>query len=159
VIILEIRASPKGRTTKIRELMAVNAIDESIGRSVEMGRPVYFSARVGNLTVRGVPVTLASLSFLSHIPETCARYACGPCGYSSSRRRLCSQFSTWSLISAMFRGQVPSLGSSNLGKVGYTAPSLDICGMLESTVKGSSSPSLAVQAVESFPYASHQGIG
>ena len=59
----------------------------------------------------------------------------------------------------MFRGQVASLGSSNLGKVDYTAPSLDICGMLESTVKGSSSPRLAVQAVESFPYVSHQGIG
>lgn len=77
VILLEIRASRKGKVPKIRELTAMNAIDESIGRSVEMGRPVHFSAGVGNLTVRGAPVTLASLSFLSHIAETCARYDCG----------------------------------------------------------------------------------
>ncbi|MGI6660932.1 MAG: DUF6754 domain-containing protein [Bacillota bacterium] len=76
VILMEIQASRRGKTAQIRHLTSLNAIDESIGRAVEMGRPVHFSAGVGNLTVRGAPVTLASLSFLSHIAETCARYDC-----------------------------------------------------------------------------------
>ncbi len=76
-MILGIRKSRNGKVPQIRQLAAVDAIDEYIGRSVEMGRPVHFSAGVGNLTVRGAPVTMASLSFLSYISEVCARYDCG----------------------------------------------------------------------------------
>lgn len=56
VILLEIRASRKGKVPKIRELTAMNATDESIGRSVEMGRPVHFSAGVGTDMLRFLSV-------------------------------------------------------------------------------------------------------
>ncbi len=76
-MILGIRESRNGKVPQIRQLAAVDAIDEYIGRSVEMGQPVHFSAGVGNLIDRGASVTIASLSFLSYISETCARYDCG----------------------------------------------------------------------------------
>lgn len=75
-ILVGIREARQGNPPKIRTLTALNAIDEGIGRATEMGRPVHFSAGVGNLTVRGAPVMIASLSFLSHIAEQTARFDC-----------------------------------------------------------------------------------
>ncbi|MGI6666879.1 MAG: DUF6754 domain-containing protein [Bacillota bacterium] len=75
-ILLGIREARQGKPPQIRTLAALEAIDEGIGRATEMGRPVHFSAGVGNLTVRGAPVMIASLSFLSHIAEQSARFDC-----------------------------------------------------------------------------------
>jgi hypothetical protein len=75
-ILLGIRESRNGKLPQIRDLPAIGAIDEAIGRATEMGRPVHFSAGVGNLTVRGAPVMMASLSFLSYIAERSARLDC-----------------------------------------------------------------------------------
>lgn len=75
-ILLGIREARRGKPPRIRTLTALNAIDEGIGRATEMGRPIHFSAGVGNLTVRGAPVMIASLSFLSHIAEQSARFDC-----------------------------------------------------------------------------------
>lgn len=50
-MLIGIRESRNGKVPQIRQLAAVDAIDEYIGRSVEMGRPVHFSAGVGNLSV------------------------------------------------------------------------------------------------------------
>lgn len=75
-ILLGIREARQGKPPQIRNLTALDAINEGIGRATEMGRPVHFSAGVGNLTVRGAPVMIASLSFLSHIAEQAARFDC-----------------------------------------------------------------------------------
>lgn len=75
-ILLGIREARQGKPPQIRTLTALDAINEGIGRATEMGRPVHFSAGVGNLTVRGAPVMIASLSFLSHIAEQAARFDC-----------------------------------------------------------------------------------
>ncbi|HHW17751.1 MAG TPA: hypothetical protein GXX30_02465 [Firmicutes bacterium] len=75
-ILLGINEARKGKQPQIRPLAALQAIDEAIGRATEMGRPVHFSAGVGNLTVRGAPVMMASLSFLSYIAEKSARMDC-----------------------------------------------------------------------------------
>lgn len=75
-ILFGIKEAQQGKPPTIRTLTALNAIDEGIGRATEMGRPVHFSAGVGNLTVRGAPVMIASLSFLSHIAEQAARFDC-----------------------------------------------------------------------------------
>jgi hypothetical protein len=65
-----IKGAEKGRVPKIRRVPGIDAIDEAIGRSVEMGRPVVCSHGIANL--RGAtsgPQTLAGLSVLSYVSK------------------------------------------------------------------------------------------
>jgi len=71
-ILLEIQRAKKGKQYELRPIAALDAIDEAIGRAVEMGRPVHYTPGVGNLTTRGAPTMFATLDILAHIAEKCA---------------------------------------------------------------------------------------
>jgi len=58
---------------KIRRIAALDAIEESIGRAVEMGRPVHFTTGLAGITDVRAPMTLAGVSILSHVARLCAR--------------------------------------------------------------------------------------
>jgi hypothetical protein len=65
-----IRGAEKGKTPSIRRVAGIDAIDEAIGRAVEMGRPIVCSHGIANL--RGAtsgPQTLAGLSVLSYVTK------------------------------------------------------------------------------------------
>ncbi len=55
----------------IRKISGLNAIEEAIGRSTELGKPVLFVN--GILDIDDIQ-TLAGLSILSHVAEKCAQY-------------------------------------------------------------------------------------
>jgi hypothetical protein len=55
----------------IRRLTALDAIDEVIGRSTEMGQPVHYTMGLQGITDSG---TIASLPVLGYVAGQCARY-------------------------------------------------------------------------------------
>jgi hypothetical protein len=71
-ILLHIQKARKGEEYQLRPIPALDAIDEAIGRAVEMGKPVHYTPGVGNLTTRGAPTMFATLDILAHIAEKCA---------------------------------------------------------------------------------------
>ena len=68
-----ILGAEKGRVPKVRRIPGVDAMDEAIGRAVEMGRPVIASHGIANLrdSTTG-PQTIAGLSVLSYVAKKCA---------------------------------------------------------------------------------------
>jgi len=76
-IYLEIRRAKRGYVSDFRPMPALDAIDEAIGRAVEMGKPVHYTPGVGNLTSRGAPTMFATLDILAHIAEKAARMEVG----------------------------------------------------------------------------------
>lgn len=60
-----------GRDMYIRRIPGVNAIDEAIGRTVEMGRPMIYTFGLSGVD----PLFFASLGVLTHIARQAARYA------------------------------------------------------------------------------------
>lgn len=65
-----IRRAEGGTVPKVRRIPGIDAIDEAIGRAVEMGRPVFCSHGIANL--RGAtsgPQTLAGLSVLNYVAK------------------------------------------------------------------------------------------
>lgn len=55
----------------IRRIAGLDAIDEAIGRATEMGRPIYYSAGIGPMSM--VP-TIASTSILGEVARKVAQY-------------------------------------------------------------------------------------
>lgn len=72
-ILLQIQKVRKGETFTFRPIPALDAIDEAIGRAVEMGRAVHYTPGVGNLTTRGAPTMFATMDILAYIAEKSAR--------------------------------------------------------------------------------------
>jgi len=69
------RKAATGLNISIRKLAALEAIPDAIGRSTEMGKKVYFSSGdAAYLSGPNAPMTLASLSVLRYVAETCAKY-------------------------------------------------------------------------------------
>ncbi len=68
-----IRRAEKGKVPKVRRIAGIDAIDEAIGRAVEMGRPVMAGHGIANLrdSTTG-PQTIAGLSVLSYVAKKCA---------------------------------------------------------------------------------------
>lgn len=60
---------------KIRVIPATLAIEEGVGRSLEMGRPVHFSmgSDGAGLTGSGMSTTIASLGLLRYLTKNCAQ--------------------------------------------------------------------------------------
>lgn len=70
-----------GRTGRwkasLRRLAALDAIDEAVGRSTEMGRPIIFSTGWFSFTAEGGvygPQVLAGISILGYLAESVGRY-------------------------------------------------------------------------------------
>ncbi len=59
---------------RIREIAGLNAIEDAIGRSTEMARPILYTPGWGGDIQR--PTTIASLNILSHVAEKTASYDC-----------------------------------------------------------------------------------
>jgi hypothetical protein len=57
----------------IRRIPGLDAIEEVIGRSVEMGRPVFDIIGMGQFTDIYATQTIAGLSILSYVSELCAK--------------------------------------------------------------------------------------
>ncbi|OGD57271.1 hypothetical protein A3K78_08855 [Candidatus Bathyarchaeota archaeon RBG_13_52_12] len=68
-----IRRAQGGKVPKVRRIPGIDAMDEAIGRAVEMGRSVICSHGIANLrdSTTG-PQTIAGLSVLSYVAKKCA---------------------------------------------------------------------------------------
>ncbi|MBE0634087.1 hypothetical protein IH574_05905, partial [Candidatus Bathyarchaeota archaeon] len=67
-----IKQSQGGKVPKLRRIPGIDAIDEAIGRAVEMGRPVYCSHGIADLRAATTgPQTLAGLSVLNYVAKRC----------------------------------------------------------------------------------------
>ena len=63
-----IKQSQAGKVPKLRRIPGIDAIDEAIGRAVEMGRPVFCSHSIADLRAATTgPQTLAGLSVLQYV--------------------------------------------------------------------------------------------
>ena len=64
----------KRYSPSLRRIPAVDAIDEAIGRAVEMGRGIHFSTGAGTqLSGVNAPMTLAGISVASYVAKAAAR--------------------------------------------------------------------------------------
>ncbi|RLI08786.1 hypothetical protein DRO24_00610 [Candidatus Bathyarchaeota archaeon] len=50
----------------IRKVPGLDAMEEAIGRAVEMGRPIYYSTGVGSLDGGDMPMTMAGMTLLGY---------------------------------------------------------------------------------------------
>jgi len=65
-----VKQAQGGKVPKVRRIPGIDAIDESIGRAVEMGRPVFCSHGIANLRAATTgPQTLAGLSVLQYVAK------------------------------------------------------------------------------------------
>ncbi len=58
---------------RIRRIPGLDAIEEVVGRSVEMGRPIFDIIGMGSFTDNYATQTVAGLSILSYVSTLCAR--------------------------------------------------------------------------------------
>ncbi|NLI98574.1 fibronectin type III domain-containing protein [bacterium] len=71
VVILYIELAKRNRNMFIRRIAGLDAVDEAVGRSTEMGKPILFTFGIGGLTDLA---TLAALSILRRIAKRAAQY-------------------------------------------------------------------------------------
>lgn len=69
-LILGFIATARRRTLFIRRIPGLSAVEEAVGRSVEMGRPITFSLGLGGLDV----ITLQALAIAIHVIRLAIRY-------------------------------------------------------------------------------------
>lgn len=72
LVIYYIRRAHAGDKLFIRKIPGLDAIDDAVGRSTEMGRPILYSF---GLSYLNEVWTIASLSILHHVAKRCAEYA------------------------------------------------------------------------------------
>lgn len=65
-----IKQAQAGKVPKVRRIPGIDAIDEAIGRAVEMGRPIFCSHGIANLRAATTgPQTIAGLSVLNYVAK------------------------------------------------------------------------------------------
>jgi len=70
IILATIITARRGRRLFIRRIPGLSAIDETVGRATEMGRPMLFSVGLGGID----PPTLQGLGVMTHVARLAARY-------------------------------------------------------------------------------------
>jgi hypothetical protein len=70
-ILFNIARARKGKDLYIRRIAGLNAIDEAIGRSTEMGRPVLMVPGIGGLDA----ISVQALNIFAYVAKTAARFA------------------------------------------------------------------------------------
>ncbi len=65
------RSHKKGGALFIRRIAGLNALDEAIGRSTEMGRPVLMVPGIGQLNA----ISVQALNIFAYVAKTAARFA------------------------------------------------------------------------------------
>jgi hypothetical protein len=71
LVLWYIRKARKGESLYVRKIPGLEAVDEAVGRSTEMGRPVLF---VSGLSTLSEVATLAALSILGRVAKRTAQY-------------------------------------------------------------------------------------
>lgn len=71
MVIVFISLAKRNRSMFIRRIAGLDAVDEAVGRSTEMGKPILFTFGIGTLTDLA---TLAALSILRRIAKRAAQY-------------------------------------------------------------------------------------
>jgi hypothetical protein len=76
IIIIRIQMAKGGKLPKLRELAPIKAIEEGVGRAVEMGRPVLFAESIPHYRMYGGrgAAAIASLSILDRTARLAAKY-------------------------------------------------------------------------------------
>lgn len=72
LVIYYIRRAHAGEKLFVRKIAGLDAIDDAVGRSTEMGKPIIYSFGLGYLNEVW---TLASLSILHRVAQKCAEYS------------------------------------------------------------------------------------
>lgn len=70
-VLFNVFRAHKGKDLFIRRIAGLNAIDEAIGRSTEMGRPVLMVPGIGSLDA----VSVQALNIFAYVAKTAARFA------------------------------------------------------------------------------------
>lgn len=71
LILMHVVRAKRGRVPSVRRIAGIDAIEESVGRATEMGRPVLYSPGIGRLDNM---MTIAALSVLRFVAERCAQF-------------------------------------------------------------------------------------
>jgi len=67
--------SKKGKlNVTLRRIAGIEAIEEAIGRAIEMGKPVHFTPGLGDIIGASAPETFAALEILSYVTSLSAKY-------------------------------------------------------------------------------------
>ncbi|MDP3058871.1 MAG: hypothetical protein Q8N36_05395 [bacterium] len=75
LVLVSVWLSRSGKyTPKLRRIAGLEAIEESIGRATEMGRPVHFSPGIADITGDTATQTFAGLEILSYVTGLTAKY-------------------------------------------------------------------------------------
>ncbi|MBI2192924.1 MAG: hypothetical protein HYU43_00845 [Armatimonadetes bacterium] len=67
-----IRAARRGQSLFVRRIPGLDAVDDAMGRAVEMGRPMMFTTGLAGVG----PVFFACLGILKHLVARAARFGC-----------------------------------------------------------------------------------
>lgn len=70
LILHAILSSRRGGKIEIRRIRGIDAIDEAVGRAVELGRPISFTTGLGGVG----PLLYATLGILHHVARKVARF-------------------------------------------------------------------------------------
>ena len=62
-----------GRKVSIRKIAGLDAIEEAIGRSTEMGRPVHYCPGIGGVGAAEAPQTFAGLAIMGYVGRLSAK--------------------------------------------------------------------------------------
>ena len=71
MILMNIRRAKGAKGLYIRRIAGLNAIDEAIGRSTEMGKPVLMVPGIGDLNA----ISVQALNIFAYVTKTAARFA------------------------------------------------------------------------------------
>jgi hypothetical protein len=72
IILYFLRESEKGKTRVIRRIPGLDAVDECVGRSVEMGRPVLTSTGYDPLTSVDITAIIVSFDVINYLAQKTA---------------------------------------------------------------------------------------
>jgi hypothetical protein len=70
IVLSQIHRTSRGHEVFIRRVPGVDAIDEVVGRSVELGRPILFSIGLGGIDI----TTLQAITVIGHVAKLAARF-------------------------------------------------------------------------------------
>ncbi len=77
IIWSRLQVAKKGKSPDLRVIPAFAAVEEAIGRAVELGRPVLYTPGKGEIIDITGPQVLSSLDVLSHIAGLTAKFSAG----------------------------------------------------------------------------------
>lgn len=70
IIVMTVLSAQRGRKLFIRRIPGLTAIEEAVGRAVEMGRPILSSVGLGGIDI----VTLQALAIVTHVASVAAKF-------------------------------------------------------------------------------------